>query len=97
MRESLDLMAIGLLNPTAMVTHIGGLNSVAETTFNLPNIPGGKKLIYNHIFLPLTAIDDFEERGKESSLFAELFKIVSKNNMLWCPEAEIYLLEHAAK
>ena len=42
-----------------MVTHIGGLNAVVDTVLNLPQIPGGKKLIYNHIDLPLTAIDDF--------------------------------------
>jgi threonine dehydrogenase-like Zn-dependent dehydrogenase len=40
MRESLELMSKGLLNPAVMITHVGGLNCVAETTMNLPNIPG---------------------------------------------------------
>lgn len=56
MRESLDLMADGRITPASMVTHIGGLSCVPETTLRLPQIPGGKKLIYTHADLPLTAI-----------------------------------------
>jgi L-sorbose 1-phosphate reductase len=94
MKEGLDMMAKGL-DPAGLVTHIGGLNAVIETSLNLPEIPGGKKLIYNHIDMPLTAIDDFEELGKEKSLFAELSKIVKNNKGLWSVEAEKYLLQNA--
>ena len=93
--ESLDLMTRGLMNPSSMVTHIGGLNSAIETTLNLPKIPGGKKLIYTHIDMPLTAISDFAELGATDPLFAELGKITTANNGLWCPAAEKYLLENA--
>ncbi len=95
MIESLQLMTSGRINPASMVTHIGGLNSVVATTLELPSIPGGKKLIYTHIDFPLTAIDDFEEKGKEDPLFAKLAEIAKKNNGLWSPEAEKYLLENA--
>ncbi|GAB1482488.1 hypothetical protein MASR2M78_13030 [Treponema sp.] len=95
MIEALDVMGKGLVNPAVMVTHIGGLDSVAETTLNLPNIPGGKKLIYTHIKMPLIAIDDLEKLGKNSLMFAHLANIVAKNNGLWCAEAERYLLENA--
>jgi threonine dehydrogenase-like Zn-dependent dehydrogenase len=95
MRESLDLMSKGLLNPTAMVTHIGGLDSAIEATLNLPKIPGGKKLIYTQISLELTAIDDFAEKGKTDPLFAELARLVAKTNNLWNAEAEKYLLANA--
>ena len=61
----------------------------------LPKIPGGKKLIYNHIDIPLTAIDDFAEAGKTDPLFAELDKICKAHNGLWNDEAEKYLLENA--
>lgn len=94
LRESLDLMAKGIINPASMITHIGGLNSVVETTLNLPNIPGGKKLIYTHIDMELTAIDDFREKGKTDPRFAKLADIVENNNGLWCAEAEKYLLEY---
>ena len=89
------MMGKGLINPASMVTHIGGLNCVPETVLNLPNIPGGKKLIYTNIDLELTAISDFREKGKTDPLFAELADIVEKNNGLWSAEAEKYLLKHA--
>ena len=92
MIESLEMSAKGLINPAVMVTHIGGLDSVAEATINLPKIPGGKKLIYTNIEMELTAIEDFEEKGKTNPLFLELSKIVNKNNGLWCTEAEKFLL-----
>ena len=94
MVECLELTAAGKIRPAVMVTHIGGLDSSAETTLNLPKIPGGKKLIYTHISMPLTAIDDFAEKGKEDPRFAALAEIVSRNHGLWCLEAEQYLLSH---
>ncbi len=95
MREAIEMMNKGKINPAAMVTHIGGLDAAAETTLNLPKIPGGKKLIYNHISLPLTALTDFEELGKTDPMFAELDRIVKANNGLWSGDAEKYLLAHA--
>ena len=93
--ESIKMMQEGKIDPSAMVTHIGGLNAVAETTLNLPKIPGGKKLIYPNIDLELTAIDDFEELGKKDPMFAELARITKANRGLWCAEAEKYLLANA--
>lgn len=93
--ESLKMMADGRLTPAGMVTHIGGLNAVVDTTLNLPKIPGGKKLIYTHIDMPLTAIDDFEKLGETDEMFRALCKIVKKTNNLWNDEAEAYLLKHA--
>ncbi len=95
MKESIYMMTNGKVNPATMVTHIGGLNAVVDTVKNLPNIPGGKKLIYNHIDMPLTAIDDFKKLGEQDSLFAKLHKLCEKNNGLWCGEAEKYLLKNA--
>jgi len=94
MREALDMMGRGIINPAAMVTHIGGLDAVPETTLHLPDIPGGKKLIYTHIDLPLTAITDFEKLGKTDSRFEKLHDLVAVNNGLWSVEAENYLLEN---
>jgi len=75
-----------------MITHVGGLDAVIDTTLNLPNIPGGKKLIYTNIEMPLTAIADFEELGKKDAVFKDLADIVKKNKGLWSCEAEKYLL-----
>ena len=95
MKEALEMIAEGRMNPSGMITHVGGLNAVAETTLNLPKIPGGKKLIYTNINLPLTAIDDFAKAGETIPLFAKLAEICGRNNNLWCGEAEAYLLAHA--
>lgn len=94
MIEALDLSAAGKLNPAVMVTHIGGLNCCAEVILNLPKIPGGKKLIYNHIEMPLTAITDFRKKAKEDPRFTGLADICEANRNLWCPEAEAYLLKN---
>ena len=94
MVESLKMFAKGL-DPAGLVTHIGGLNAVIDTTLNLPQIPGGKKLIYTHVDMPLTAISDFAEKGKTNPFFAKLDEIVSKTNGLWSVEAEEYLLANA--
>lgn len=93
--EALDMMARGLINPSSMVTHIGGLNSVVETTLNLPKIPGGKKLIYTNINMELTALSELGEKGKTDPLYARLAEIVGNNNGLWSAEAERYLLANA--
>jgi threonine dehydrogenase-like Zn-dependent dehydrogenase len=94
MEEALALMAEGL-DPAGLVTHIGGLDAVIETTRHLPDIPGGKKLMYTNIALPLTAIADFEVKGQSEPFFRDLCQIVKKTNGLWSPEAEEYLIRSA--
>lgn len=95
MREALEYAAEGKIDPSILVTHIGGLDAAKEATLNLPKIPGGKKLIYTHISLPLTAIADFAEKGKTDPLFSHLAELCARSGGLWSPEAEKYLLEHA--
>ncbi len=97
MRISLDLMEKGRINPAVMITHVGGLDAVVETTLNLPKIPGGKKLIYTNISMPLTALDDLAELGRNDTLYAELARLVAANKGLWSEAAEKYLLENAKK
>lgn len=96
MIESLKLTAEGRINPAVMVTHIGGLDAVAETTLNLPKIPGGKKLIYTHLSMPLTALTDLRAEGKakKDDRLIALADIVDAHQGLWCPEAEEYLLSN---
>ncbi|MDD7390498.1 MAG: zinc-binding dehydrogenase [Lachnospiraceae bacterium] len=94
MMESLELSSKGQINPSFMVTHIGGIDAVPDTILNLPHIPGGKKMIYPHIRMELTAIADFEKLGQENELFAELARICSAEGGIWCEEAEKYLLNY---
>ena len=92
MKEALEMMSRGL-DPAGIVTHVGGLNAVIDTTMNLPAIPGGKKLIYTHIEMPLTAIADFGKMG--TPVYDALDAICREHNGLWSVEAEEYLLSHA--
>lgn len=94
MLESLDLTAAGAIHPALMVTHIGGLNAAKDATLHLPSLPGGKKLIYTHIDMDLTAIDDFSAKGDTDPRFAQLAQITQRHNGLWSAEAEHYLLSH---
>ena len=92
MKEALHYMGLGM-DPAGLVTHVGGLNAVVETTLNLPDIPGGKKLIYTHVTMPLTAIADFGKVGKP--VYDELDRLCKAHKGLWNVEAEKYLLAHA--
>ena len=92
--EANELAAKGKIEPAVMVTHVGGIDSIAETTLNLPKIPGGKKLSYTQFNMPMTAIEDFEELGKTDPLFKKLDEICKANRGLWSAEAERVLFDH---
>jgi L-sorbose 1-phosphate reductase len=92
-RESLEMMEKGM-DTSGLITHIGGLNAVPETTLNLPHIQGGKKLIYTHLEMPLTAISDFRKLGETNPLLGDLADICDRHNGLWSLEAEEKLLAH---
>ena len=94
MQDIVRLIGEGKINPAVMITHIGGIDAAIDTTLHLPQIHGGKKLIYTHINLPLTAIADFAALGETDGRFKTLDMLVKKNNGLWSAEAEAYLLEH---
>jgi len=94
MKDIIRLIGENKIDPSVMITHIGGIDSAIDTTLNLPGIPGGKKLVYTHLNLPMTAIADFEALGEEDPRFRVLAKLVEEHNGLWCARAEEYLLEN---
>lgn len=95
MQESIRMVEEKRLNPSGLVTHVGGLDTVVDSMLNFPRISGGKKLIYPQIRMPLTAIQEFGCKKGESGLFRELDRICRSHNGLWSGEAERYLLTHA--
>ena len=97
MREALQLIAKKKINPARMITHIGGLTAAKEAILSLPNFPGGKKLIYNQIDMPLIAIPEFREKGDDVPFFAELAELCERNRGLWNFRAERVLLENAPR
>ena len=84
-------MGEGRLDPAVMITYRELMHRLIRY-WNLPKIPGGKKLMYLGKNLELTAIEDFEEKGKTDDRFKELAKITKEHNGLWSKEAEDYLL-----
>lgn len=97
MRESLQLMSEGRINPAAMITHIGGITAARETILRLPEIPGGKKLIYTQLDLPLVALDELDKLGRDNPLYAKLGECCRRHAGLWNVEAEEHLLQHAPR
>lgn len=97
LKDALRLSASGAINPSVMVTHVGGIDSAAPTTLDLPKIPGGKKLVYTHLSMPMTAIADFQRLGAQDPLFAALDAICQRHNGLWSDEAETHLLKHGKR
>ena len=92
--EALDLISQKKVKPAVMITHIGGLDAYADTTLHLPEIPGGKQLIYTQFHMPLTAIEDFRKMGEEDPLFTKLADACDRHNGLWNKEAEDILLNY---
>lgn len=92
MRDVVRLISEKRIDPAVMITHIGGIDAAIDTTKRLPEIPGGKKLIYTHINLALTALADFGALGEKDPRFAVLDKLVKESNGLWNAAAEAYLL-----
>ena len=94
MEDIIRLLGEKRIDPAVMITHIGGMDAAIDTTVHLPQIPGGKKLIYTHIDLPLTAIADFAQLGEKDPRFAVLHELVEQHGGLWNAAAEKYLQEN---
>lgn len=92
MEESLELSASGAINPSRMVTHVGGLDSVPDALSDLPSFTGGKILVYPHVDMDLTAIADFEALGRQDPRFARLAEICAEQDHIWNQAAEEYVL-----
>ena len=97
MTDIITLIEEEKINPGALVSHILGLNAVSDTLFAMEKPSGAKKVCYNELDLPLIAISDLKELGKENELYRVLGEIVERNGGIWCAEAEGYLLAHAPR
>ena len=97
MVDILHLIEEEKIHAGALVSHILGMKAVPDTLFALETPNGAKKVCYNELDIPLIAIDDLEELGKNDPMYAELAVIVKRNGGMWCAEAEDYLLAHAPR
>ena len=98
MVETVRLTESGALNPAAMISHVGGLDSTASALLSMGKPQYGlKKLCYNGIRMPMTALDELPKLGTSSAFFNGLAEIVEESGGLWCAEAEEYLLAKGEK
>lgn len=88
MKKAIKLIEQRKVNVENIITHILGLNETAETTKNLPNIPGGKKLVYTQKKMPLMDLENLDS-------ITPLNEILKKSNGLWNKEAEDFILATA--
>lgn len=86
MRDAITLIENKTVDVAKIVTHILGLDAVAETTLTQPEIGGGKKLVYVEKEMARQAIDTI-------SSATELGAILKNSKGIWSKEAENYLLE----
>jgi threonine dehydrogenase-like Zn-dependent dehydrogenase len=97
MQECLDLTAAGVLHPSYMVTHVGGLDAVPGALRGLPSFVGGKILAYPHVDLALTAIADFARLAESDPRFGTLAGLCADAGGVWNELAEEYLMRAFAR
>ncbi|KAA1139538.1 L-sorbose 1-phosphate reductase, partial [Citrobacter portucalensis] len=64
-----------------------GLNAAGDTTLELPQVGGGKKLVDTGKALPFTALTQIDDPA--------LRDILDRHLVMWSEESEQYILSHA--
>lgn len=93
MKEAISLIESQCINVAKIVSHVLGLNDVAQTTIHLSELNGGKKIAYTNKKFPLTQLSDFDTANDNFRKI--LSQIIKKNNNFWSFESEQYFIEHA--
>ena len=97
MEEAIDLILSGRINMAENITQVGGLDAIVDTTLYLKKMVGEKKIVYNQINMPLTAIEDFRKLGNEDPVFEKLADACDRHGGFWNKEAEDILLNEYGK
>ena len=92
MKDAIICIENKVVDLAKIATHVMGLNDVCESIMQLPQLPGGKKIVYSQKNYPITDVQNFSGGEFEQTLKA----IVERHNGLWSAEAEEFFLEHCA-
>lgn len=87
MKKAVALIETKKVKVANVVTHVLGLDAVAETTMNQPSIGGGKKLVYTQKAFDLTKLSELPKDDL-------LYEILAKTEGIWSQEAETYVLDN---
>ena len=91
MKDAIACIEQKTVNLAKIATHVMGLNDVCESILKIPELPGGKKIVYSQKNYPITDVQEFSGSG---AMEAVLKEIVERHNGLWSAEAEAYFLEN---
>ncbi|WP_275443124.1 zinc-binding dehydrogenase [Petralouisia muris] len=91
MKDAIACIEKKTVNLAKIATHIMGLNDVCASILKIPELPGGKKIVYSQKHYPVTDVQAF--LGQDS-MEAALKELVAKHDGLWSAEAEAYFLEN---
>lgn len=91
MKDAIACIEQKTVNLAKIATHVMGLNDVCESILKIPELPGGKKIVYSQKNYPITDVQEFSGSG---TMEAVLKEIVERHNGLWSAEAEAYFLEN---
>ncbi len=91
MKDAIACIEQKTVNLAKIATHVMGLNDVCESILKIPELPGGKKIVYSQKNYPITDVQEFSGSG---AMEAVLKEIVERHNGLWSQEAEAYFLEN---
>jgi hypothetical protein len=92
MKDAISCIEEKTVNLAKIATHIMGLNDVCDSILKIPELPGGKKIVYSQKNYPITDVQQF---SGETEMERHLKELVEQNNGLWSAEAESYFLEHS--
>ncbi len=91
MKDAIACIEQKTVNLAKIATHVMGLNDVCESILKIPELPGGKKIVYSQKYYPITDVQEFSGSGAMESVLKE---IVERHNGLWSAEAEAYFLKN---
>lgn len=91
MKIAISMVETKKIDVSKIVTHVLGLNSAIDTLYDLPNLPGGKKVCYVGKQLELLNLSC--EKSSVYDEYKDLKDIIERNGGFWSVDAERYLLE----
>lgn len=93
MKDAIECIENKVVNLAKIATHIMGLNDVCDSIMKLPELPGGKKIVYSQKNFPITDVAELQD---EDPIQKTLKEIIARHDGLWNAEAEDYFLSNCA-
>ncbi len=91
MKDAIECIENKVVNLAKIATHIMGLNDVCDSIMKLPELPGGKKIVYSQKNFPITDVTELDDTNEFQKTLKEM---IAQHDGLWNAEAEEYFLTH---